>query len=597
MTVLGISAFYHDSAAAIIRDGKIIAAAQEERFSRAKNDADFPRCSVAYCLSEAGLTLEKIDYFGFYDKPILTFDRLLETYFAYAPAGFKSFAHALPVWIKKKLLLKNLLTKQLNSLDLGRCDESKILFGFHHHSHAASAFYPSPFDHAAVLIMDGVGEWATTTLGRGRGAEIDLLKEMRFPHSLGMLYAAFTYYLGFKVNDGEYKVMGLAPYGEPKYVQDIYDNLVDVKDDGSFRLNMQYFNYCTGLTMTNEQFSGLFGGHFPRDPRARLTQRDMDLARSIQVVTEDIVLRLCRTLRRETGETNLCLAGGVALNCVANGKILREHIFNRLWIQPAAGDAGGAVGVALAIDYTRGSTPRCLDGRRDGMSNTYLGPAFDAARIRNALGRYGAVYHEVDDGELFKAVVDALTQEKVVGWFHGRMEFGPRALGNRSILGDPRSASMQRVLNLKIKYRESFRPFAPAVLAEDVAEWFEFEGDSPYMLIVADVRADKRTQITDEDRSVSGIEKLRVVRSEIPAVTHVDYSARFQTVHADTNPRFHRLLREFRARTGCGVLVNTSFNIRDEPIVCTPEQAYECFMGTELDLLAMESCLLFKHEQ
>jgi carbamoyltransferase len=412
-----------------------------------------------------------------------------------------------------------------------------------------------------------------------------------------MIYAAFTYYLGFKVNDGEYKVMGLAPYGEPKYVKDIYDNLVDVKDDGSFRLNMKYFNYCTGLTMTNGQFSGLFGGHPPRDPRARLTQRDMDLARSIQVVTEDIVLRLCRTLRRETGETNLCLAGGVALNCVANGKILRERIFDRVWIQPAAGDAGGAVGVALAIDYARGSPPRCLDGRRDGMSNTYLGPAFDAARIRGALGRYSAVYHEVDDEELFNAVIDALIREKVVGWFQGRMEFGPRALGNRSILGDPRSATMQRVLNLKIKYRESFRPFAPAVLAEDVAEWFEFEGDSPYMLMVADVRLGKRRRVTDEEQRVSGIEKLRVVRSEIPAVTHVDYSARIQTVHADTNPRFHRLLREFRARTSCGVLVNTSFNIRDEPIVCTPEEAYECFMGTELDLLAMENFLLFKHEQ
>ena len=597
MIVLGISAFYHDSAAALIHDGKIIAAAQEERFSRAKNDSEFPRSSIAYCLNEAGLTLDKVDYVGFYDKPILTFDRLLETYFAYAPAGFRSFAQALPVWVKKKLLLKSLLTKQLNSLDLGRCDESKILFGFHHHSHAASAFYPSPFDHAAVLVMDGVGEWATTTLGRGRGAEIDLLKEIRFPHSLGMLYAAFTYYLGFKVNDGEYKVMGLAPYGEPKYVQDIYDNLVDVKDDGSFRLNMKYFNYCTGLTMTNGHFSTLFGGHPPRDPRARLTQRDMDLARSIQVVTEDVVLQLCRALRRETGETNLCLAGGVALNCVANGKILRERTFDRIWIQPAAGDAGGAVGVALAIDYTCGGTPRLLDGRQDGMSNAYLGPAFDAARIRRDLDRRGAVYHKMDDEELFKAVVDALIREQVVGWFQGRMEFGPRALGNRSILGDPRSPSMQRMLNLKIKYRESFRPFAPAVLAEEVAEWFEFDGDSPYMLIVADVRSDKRRRVTDEERRVSGIEKLSVVRSEIPAVTHVDYSARIQTVQADTNPRFHRLLREFQGRTGCGVLVNTSFNIRDEPIVCTPDEAYECFMGTELDLLAMENFLLFKHEQ
>jgi carbamoyltransferase len=548
-------------------------------------------------LKEAGLRLDEVDYVGFYDKPILTFDRLLETYFAYAPAGFKSFAHALPIWAKKKLLLKSLLTKQLDSLELGDCDQSRILFGFHHHSHAASAFYPSPFERAAILVMDGVGEWATTTLGRGTGSEINLLKEIRFPHSLGMLYAAFTYYLGFKVNDGEYKVMGLAPYGEPRYVQVIYDNLVDVRDDGSFRLNMQYFNYCTGLTMTNGQFSSLFGGLPPRDSRARLTQRDMDLARSIQVVTEDIVLRLCRILRSETGETNLCLAGGVALNCVANGKIFRERIFDRIWIQPAAGDAGGAVGVALAIDYARGRAPRRLDGKRDGMSNVYLGPAFDAARIHSDLDRYGAVYHEVDEEVLFTAVVDALIREKVVGWFQGRMEFGPRALGNRSILGDPRSASMQRVLNLKIKYRESFRPFAPAVLAEDVAEWFEFEGDSPYMLIVADVCSDKRTCTTDAERRVSGIEKLHVVRSEIPAVTHVDYSARIQTVHADTNPRFHRLLREFRARTGCGVLVNTSFNIRDEPIVCTPEEAYECFMGTELDLLAMENFLLFKHEQ
>lgn len=597
MIVLGMSAFYHDSAAAIIRDGKIVAAAQEERFSRRKNDAEFPHYSIAYCLGEAGVTLNDVDYVGFYDKPILTFDRLLETYFAYAPAGFKSFAHALPIWVKKKLLLKNLLTKQLSSLNLGKCDDSRILFGFHHHSHAASAFYPSPFQDAAVLVMDGVGEWATTTLGRGHGTEITLLKEIRFPHSLGLLYAAFTYYLGFKVNDGEYKVMGLAPYGEPKYVQDIYDNLMDIKDDGSFGLNMKYFNYCTGLTMINGQFSGLFGGDPPRDPRARLTQRDMDLARSIQVVTEDIVLRLCRTLRRETGETNLCLAGGVALNCVANGKILREGIFDRIWIQPAAGDAGGAVGVALAIDHVCGKTPRRLDGKRDGMSNAYLGPAFDTVRIRSDLDHYGAVYHEVRDEELFDAVVAALVAEKVVGWFQGRMEFGPRALGNRSILGDPRSASMQRVLNLKIKYRESFRPFAPAVLAEDVADWFELEGESPYMLIVADVRTGKRTRVTDEERQVSGIEKLHVVRSEIPAVTHVDYSARIQTVHADTNPRFYRLLREFRQRTGCSLLVNTSFNIRDEPIVCTPDEAYGCFMGTEMDILAMENFLLFKHEQ
>jgi carbamoyltransferase len=597
MNVLGISAFYHDSAAAIVCDGTIVAAAQEERFSRLKFDASFPRQAIAACLEAASLTLDQIDFVGFYDKPLLTFDRLLETYLAFAPAGFASFVRAMPIWVKEKVMQKKLLLRELGKLDLGYFPGDKILFGFHHHSHAASAFYPSPFEHAAVLVMDGVGEWATTTLGHGRDTEIDLLEEIRFPHSLGMLYAAFTYYLGFKINDGEYKVMGLAPYGEPKYAQIIYDNLIDVKDDGSFQLDMQYFNYCTGLTMTNGQFAKLFGGDPPRDPRARLTERDMDLARSIQAVTEDVVLRLCRTLRRETEETALCLAGGVVLNCVANGKILREGIFDRIWIQPAAGDAGGALGVALAIDHTIGKMPRHLGGQRDGMSNTYLGPAFDAARIRGDLDRFGAAYHEVSDEELFEAVVAALAAEKVVGWFQGRMEFGPRALGNRSILGDPRSARMQRLLNLKIKYRESFRPFAPAVLAEDVAEWFEFEGDSPYMLFVADVRPDKRKSMTDEERQVVGIDKLQVVRSEIPAVTHVDYSARLQTVHADTNPRFHRLLREFRARTGCGVLVNTSFNVRDEPIVCTPEDAYRCFMGSELDLLAMENFLLFKHEQ
>ena len=597
MIVLGISAFDHDSAAAIIRDGSIVAAAQEERFSRVKNDAEFPRQAVAYCLGEAGVTLEKVDYVGFYDKPILTFDRLLETYFAYAPAGFKSFSRALPVWVKEKLLLKSLLGKQLNALDLGRCDDSKILFGFHHHSHAASAFYPSPFDRAAVLVMDGVGEWATTTLGRGDNTQLELLKEIRFPHSLGLLYAAFTYYLGFKINDGEYKVMGLAPYGEPKYVQTIYDNLIDVKPDGSFRLNMKYFNYCTGLTMTNDRFADLFGGNPARKAGMRLTQREMDLARSVQVVTEDIVLRICQNLREMTGERNLCLAGGVALNCVANGKIQRKKVFDRIWIQPASGDAGGSLGVALAIAHVVGQERRHVNGQQDGMSGSYLGPAFDRDRIKKDLDKYHAVYHELETEDLFKTVVSALIEEKVVGWFQGRMEFGPRALGNRSLLADARSSRMQSILNLKIKYRESFRPFAPAVLREDVADYFELNEDSPYMLLVADVRRQRCRVLTEDEQKLCGIEKLKVPRSDIPAVTHVDYSARVQTVHAETNPRFYRLLREFRNRSGCGVLVNTSFNIRDEPIVCSPEDAYRCFMGTEMDMLVLDNIVLRKQEQ
>ncbi len=595
MIVLGLSAFYHDSAAALVRDGAIVAAAQQERFSRRKHDSGFPAEAAAYCLDEAGVTLNDVDYIGFYDKPLLTFNRLLETYLAFAPAGLPSFVKSIPMWVKEKVFQKSLLVKGLNGLGRGTADEKKMLFGFHHHSHAASAFYPSPFDDAAVLVMDAVGEWATTSLGLGRGKDLTLLKEIRFPHSLGMLYSAFTYYLGFKVNDGEYKVMGLAPYGEPRYAQAIYDNLIDVKADGSFRLNMDFFDYCTGLTMTNGRFDRLFGGA-PRKPAEPLTQRHMDLARSVQAVTEDIVLSLCRALHAETGQRNLCLAGGVALNCVANGRILRQGPFENLWIQPAAGDAGAALGVALAITHTVGGSERVFDGR-DGMNGAYLGPAFDAAGIGADLDRLGAVRRDLDDDALFETVARALADQKVVGWFQGRMEFGPRALGNRSILADAGAPAMQRLLNLKIKYREGFRPFAPAVLREDMAEYFAMDLDTPYMLLVAPVREDRLRGLSEDDGRRQGLEKLDVVRSDIPAVTHVDCSARIQTVHADTNARFHRLLKAFKRHTGRAVLVNTSFNVRDEPIVCTPGDAYGCFMATEMDVLVLGNTILFKGEQ
>ena len=600
MIVLGISGFYHDSAAALVRDGEIVAAAQEERFTRVKHDAGFPAKAVDYCLAEAGVTLDQVDYVVFYDKPLLTFNRLLETYLSYAPRGLPSFVKAIPVWVKEKILQKDLLLKGFNGLGRGTLAEDKMLFGFHHHSHAASAFYPSPFERAAILVMDGVGEWATTTFGRGAGAAIDLFKEIRFPHSIGMLYSAFTYYLGFKVNEGEYKVMGLAPYGEPNYVQTIRDNLIDLKADGSYRLNMDYFNYCTGLTMTNARFDALFGGP-PRKPDTPLSQRDMDLARSVQEVTEEMVMRLARALHAETGERALCLAGGVALNCVANGRLLREGPFERIWIQPAAGDAGAAVGVALSLGYTMpDAAGRCMVRRvnsGDSMKGGYLGPLFSAERIRADLDRLGAIYREYPENEMLTRVAAALADEKVVGWFQGRMEFGPRALGNRSILGDPRSPNMQRVLNLKIKYRESFRPFAPAVLREDVGQYFDMDGDSPYMLLVAPVRSDRRTPPRPEDEARRGLEKLNLVRSDIPAVTHVDYSARIQTVHPETNPLFHRLIETFKARTGYGILINTSFNIRDEPIVCSPEDAYRCFMGTEMDMLAIGDVILRKEDQ
>jgi carbamoyltransferase len=594
--VLGISAFYHDSAAALLREGRIVAAAQEERFSRRKHDDGFPAGAVAYCLDEAGATLDQVDAVGFYEKPLLTFDRLLETYLAFAPRGFRSFSAAIPIWIKQKLLQKKFLIRSLDALGRGRCAESKLKFGYHHHSHAASAFYPSPFPSAAVLVVDGVGEWATTTLAHARERGIELLRELRFPHSLGMLYAAATYYLGFKVNDGEYKVMGLAPYGEPRYAQRILDQLVDLKEDGSFRLDMDNFDYCTGLTMTNDRFARVFDG--PRRlPGAPLTRREMDVARSIQAVTEEILLRLARTARRLTGERNLCLAGGVALNCVANGRIRRAGLFDGLWIQPASGDAGGALGVAYAIAHAAAEPPPRETAGRDAMQGAYLGPAFDACRIRADLDRFGAVYHRLDEDALFDGVATALAREKVVGWFQGRMEFGPRSLGNRSILGDARSPRMQRVMNLKVKYRESFRPFAPAVLREHVKDWFELDEDSPYMLLVADVQPRLRRRLTEEEQGLDGLEKLGVIRSEIPAVTHVDGSARIQTVHEDTNPRFHRLLCEFYAKTGCPVLVNTSFNVRDEPIVCTPEDAYRCFMGTEMDVLVLDDLVLWKSEQ
>jgi carbamoyltransferase len=596
MRILGLSAFYHDSAAALLVDGELVAAAQEERFTRKKHDASFPKNAVEYCLAEAGVDLEQVDHIAFYDKPFLKFERLLETYLAFAPKGFTSFRMALPVWLKEKLFQKRLLRDHLLECGAGKEVEQKLLFTEHHQSHAASAFFPSPFDEAAVLTIDGVGEWATTSVGIGRGNRLEMLKELHFPHSLGLLYSAFTYYTGFKVNSGEYKIMGLAPYGEPKYAQLIFDHLMDLKDDGTFRLNQDYFNYCTGLTMTNGKFDALFGGP-PRKPEELVRQREMDLAASVQVVTEEVMLRLTRALVRETGQKNLCLAGGVALNCVANGKILRDGQFERIWIQPAAGDAGGAIGGAFAAYHLFKGQARRLNGVRDGMRGAYLGPAFEQGEIERRLADVGAVFDVVSDDDMIASTVDALVDEKAVGWFQGRMEFGPRALGGRSILGDARSPTMQRTLNLKVKYRESFRPFAPSVLREAVADWFELDDDSPYMLLVADVVDHRRRLMNEDEQALFGIDKLNVARSQIPAVTHVDYSARIQTVHADTNPRYHRLLTEFNERTGCPVLVNTSFNVRGEPIVCTPEDAFRCFMGTEIEVLVAGNCMLQKERQ
>jgi carbamoyltransferase len=596
MRILGLSAFYHDSAAALVEDGEIVAAAQEERFTRKKHDAGFPEHAAAFCLEHAGVGLGDVDYVTFYDKPFLKFERLLETYLAFAPRGFTSFRMALPVWLKEKLFQKKLLKDHLKVFADGVDLDGRLLFTEHHQSHAASAFFPSPFEEAAVLTIDGVGEWATTSAGIGRGHHLEIVKELHFPHSLGLLYSAFTYYTGFKVNSGEYKVMGLAPYGEPKYAQAILDHLIDLKPDGTFRLDQGYFNYCTGLTMTNGRFDQLFGGP-PRRPEERVRQRDMDLAASIQAVTDEIMLRLTRGLARETGQKNLCLAGGVALNCVANGKILRDGAFERVWIQPAAGDAGGALGAALAAYHGFKGQPRKLNGRIDAMHGAYLGPEFEQGEIERRLAEAGARFEVVGDEAMIGGTVEALEEGKAVGWFQGRMEFGPRALGGRSILGDARSPSMQRLLNLKVKYRESFRPFAPSVLREDVAEWFELDGDSPYMLLVADVVPGRRRLMNEDERALFGIDKLNVPRSEIPAVTHVDYSARIQTVHRQTNPRYHALLSAFKERTGCPVLVNTSFNVRGEPIVCTPEDAFHCFMGTEIELLVAGNCLLHKDHQ
>ena len=597
MYILGISAFYHDSAACLLKDGEIIAAAQEERFTRKKHDAGFPHHAILYCLKEAGIAAKDVDNVIFYEKPFVKFERLLETYLAFAPKGFTSFAKAMPVWIKDKLFQKAALIKELKAtLDVSVDWRERMLFSEHHLSHAASAYYPSPFDSAAVLTLDGVGEWTTTSLAIGKGSDLKVVKEIHFPHSLGLLYSAFTYYTGFKVNSGEYKVMGLAPYGEPRYADLIRKKLITVANDGSFQLDMSYFNYATGLTMTNKKFDALFGGP-PRTSETELTQREMDLAASIQKVTEDIVLQLARGIAKETGERNLCLAGGVALNCVANGLLLREKIFDNIWIQPAAGDAGGALGAALSTWHLHYNKERIASKERDAMKGAYLGPEFKDTEIEAELTACGARFKKLSEAEMIEEVASALAEEKAVGWMQGRMEFGPRALGARSIIADPRSDRMQKQLNLKVKYRESFRPFAPSILREDVSEWFEHETDSPYMLLVADVQKDKRRAMTEEEEALFGIDKLNVPRSTVPAITHVDYSARIQTVHADTNPRYHAIIAKFKEKTGCPLVVNTSFNVRGEPIVCTPRDAFNCFMGTDLDILVIQNYMLHKHDQ
>lgn len=595
MNILGISAYYHDSAACLVVGHEAVAAAQEERFTRKKHDSAFPALAIQYCLAQAGLTAQQVDHVVFYDKPFLKFERLLETYLAFAPRGWSSFVTSLPVWIKDKLFQRRVIEGDLAAALGDQVDWGKrLLFSEHHLSHAASAFFPSPFERAAVLTMDGVGEWTTTSVAQGSGNQLTITREIHFPHSLGLLYSAMTYYTGFKVNSGEYKVMGLAPYGQPRFSKLILDNLIDVKDDGSFSLDMSYFNYCTGLTMTNGKFDALFGGP-ARQPESPLTQREMDLAASIQDVVEHVVLKMARHLAKETGERDLCLAGGVALNCVANGKLLRDGCFDRIWIQPAAGDAGGALGAALAVSHMMLGEPRTSRATGDGMKGAYLGPAFSQAEVEAGLA--GAVYTVLSDEALIDAAAQALADGKAMGWMQGRMEFGPRSLGGRSILADPRSAAMQKQLNLKVKFRESFRPFAPSVLREEVANWFELDADSPYMLLVADVKPEHRLAMTPEQDALFGIDKLNVPRSTIPAVTHVDHSARIQTVTADTNPRYHALLSRFHAITGCPVLVNTSFNVRGEPIVCTPADALRCFMGTGLDVLVVGNAILRKEDQ
>ncbi|AFH50427.1 Putative carbamoyl transferase [Ignavibacterium album JCM 16511] len=589
MYILGISAFYHDSAACIVKDGEIIAAAQEERFTRKKHDHNFPQKAIEYCLKEAGISAKQLDLVAFYDKPFLKFERLLETYLTYAPVGFKSFIKAIPLWIKEKLWMKEMIKDKLEY-------EGKVIFPEHHESHAASAFYPSPFQKAAIITMDGVGEWTTTSFGIGDGNDIQLFADIKFPHSLGLLYSAFTYYTGFKVNSGEYKVMGLAPYGEPKYKQLIYDHLIDVKEDGSFRMNMEYFNYCQGLTMTNEKFHKLFGGP-PRVPETKLTQKEMDLARSLQEVTEEIVMKIGNHVYKETGLKNVCLAGGVALNCVANGRLLREGPFENIWIQPAAGDAGGALGAALVGWYKYFNNPRNADGKTDQQKGSYLGPQFSDDEILSFIQSKNLKAKKLDEDELINTVADLIANEKVIGWFDGRMEFGPRALGARSIIGDARSPKMQATMNIKIKFREGFRPFAPSVLYEKIGDYFEIDKESPYMLLVADVKKERRRNMTEEEEKLWGIDKLNVVRSDIPAITHVDYSARLQTVHKETNPRYYKLIETFEKKTGYAVIINTSFNVRGEPIVCTPEDAYKCFMRTNIDYLVLGNYLLAKEDQ
>jgi len=595
--ILGISAFYHDSAAALLVDGRIVAAAQEERFTRKKQDARFPAHAIAYCLEEGGCKLADVDYVVFYEKPFLKFERLLETYVAFAPRGFQSFSMAIPLWLREKLFQKDLIRRELEKFAPDFDWQKRLLFTEHHMSHAASAFYASPYQEAAVLTMDGVGEWCTASSAVGRGKDLTIVSELQFPHSLGLLYSAFTYYTGFKVNSGEYKLMGLAPYGQPKYTDVILESLIDLKEDGSFRLDLAYFDYCTGLTMTNQKFADLFGApvrDWKKDP---LTPFHMDIAASIQKVTEEVMLRLSRSLAREHGLENLCLAGGVALNCVANGKILRDGAFKNIWIQPAAGDAGGAVGAALSGWHQFLGKERHADGKHDVMQGALLGPAYAQADVERRLNAAGAHFAVASDGDVIEKTATSLADGEAVGWMQGRMEFGPRALGARSVLGDPRSPTMQKTLNLRVKYRESFRPFAPAVLREDVAEWFEMDCDSPYMLLVADVQKARRRRMSNEEEQLFGIDKLNVARSDIPAVTHVDYSARVQTVHADTNPRFHALISRFKEKTGCAVLVNTSFNVRSEPIVCTPEDAFRCFMGNEIELLVVGNCMLRKADQ
>jgi carbamoyltransferase len=594
--ILGISAFYHDSAAAVVEDGRVVAAAQEERFTRKKFDASYPRHAISYCLSAGGINLKDVDFVVFYDKPFVKFERLLETYLTLSPRGFTSFRMALPLWLREKLFQKWLLAGELKTIEPNFDWDSSLTFCEHHLSHAASAFYPSPFDKAVILTLDGVGEWATTAAAIGDGKDLAIHKEIHFPHSLGLLYSAFTYYTGFKVNSGEYKLMGLAPYGTSKYEKIIRDNLIDLKPDGSFRLNLDYFNYCTGLTMTNRRFDALFGAP-PRNPETGLEQKHMDIAASIQAVLEDAVLRLTRSLADETGMDNLCLAGGVALNCVANGRVLRDGRFRNIWVQPAAGDAGGALGAALAVYHIHEGQKRALPNAIDGMQGAFLGPEFDQSDIDKRLTAVGAHFSTVSRNDMLDMTAKALAGGEAIGWFQGRMEFGPRALGNRSILGDPRSPTMQKTLNLKVKYRESFRPFAPSVLREELANWFDLNVDSPYMLMVAPVAQPHVRDMGPEEQALFGIDKLNVVRSSIPAVTHVDYSARVQTVHRDTNPIYHELISRFHRLTGCPVVINTSFNIRSEPIVCTPEDAFRCFMGTDLDLLVVGNSMLRKQDQ